>query len=128
MYNATGRLDRDSMIRQYLPLVHKLAHHMIIKLPASVELDDLVQAGMIGLADALTRYESSQGVQFETFASQRIRGAMIDELREVDWMSRSSRKSQKDIEKALHRLEQTLGRQPQESETVSYTHLRAHET
>lgn len=124
MYNATGRLDRDSMIRQYLPLVHKLAHHMIIKLPASVELDDLVQAGMIGLADTLTRYESSQGVQFETFASQRIRGAMIDELREVDWMSRSSRKSQKDIEKALHRLEQTLGRQPQESEIAAELGLK----
>ncbi|MCP4519565.1 MAG: FliA/WhiG family RNA polymerase sigma factor, partial [Delftia sp.] len=70
----------------------------------------------IGLAEALSRFESEQGVQFETFASQRIRGAMLDELREGDWMSRSSRKSQKDIEHALHRLEQRLGRTPLESE------------
>jgi RNA polymerase sigma factor for flagellar operon FliA len=89
---------------------------MIAKLPPNVELDDLIQVGMIGLAEALSRFESEQGVQFETFASQRIRGAMLDELREGDWMSRSSRKSQKDIEHALHRLEQRLGRTPLESE------------
>lgn len=104
------------MIRQYVPLVRRLAHHMIAKLPANVELDDLIQVGMIGLSDALTRYEVSQGVQFETFATQRIRGAMLDELRDSDWMSRSSRKSQKDIEKAVQRLEQKLGRSPLESE------------
>jgi len=115
-YTAKGQLDRDAMIRQYVPLVRRLAHHMIAKLPANVELDDLIQVGMIGLSDALTRYEASQGVQFETFATQRIRGAMLDELRESDWMSRSSRKSQKDIEKAVQRLEQKLGRSPLESE------------
>ena len=89
---------------------------MMAKVPPNVELDDLIQVGMIGLAEALSRYEPSQGVQFETFATQRIRGAMIDELREGDWMSRSSRKSQKEIEVALHRLEQKLGRSPLESE------------
>lgn len=116
MYTAKGQLDRDALIRQYSPLVRKLAHHMIAKLPPSVELDDLIQVGMIGLAEALTRYQASQGVQFETFATQRIRGAMIDELRESDWMSRGSRKSQKEIEHAVHRLEQRLGRSPSESE------------
>lgn len=115
-YTAKGQLDRDAMIRQYVPLVRRLAHHMIAKLPANVELDDLIQVGMIGLTDALTRYEVAQGVQFETFATQRIRGAMLDELRDSDWMSRSSRKSQKDIEKAVRRLEQKLGRCPLESE------------
>ena len=74
---------------------------------------------MIGLAEALSRFESEQGVQFETFASQRIRGAMLDELREGDWMSRSSRKSQKEIEQALNRLEQRLGRSPLESEIAA---------
>ncbi len=118
-YTAKGHLDRDAMIRQYLPLVRRLAHHMIAKLPANVELDDLIQVGMIGLSEALTRYEVAQGVQFETFATQRIRGAMLDELRESDWMSRSSRKSQKDIEKALRRLEQKLGRSPLESEIAA---------
>ncbi len=116
MYTAKGQLERNALIRQHVPLVRRIAHHMIAKLPPNVELDDLIQVGMIGLADALTRFEAAQGVQFETFASQRIRGAMLDELREGDWMSRSSRKSQKDIEHALRRLEQTLGRSPLESE------------
>ena len=122
-YTAKGQLDRDAMIRQYLPLVRRLAHHMIAKLPANVELDDLIQVGMIGLSEALTRYEVAQGVQFETFATQRIRGAMLDELRESDWMSRSSRKSQKDIEKAVQRLEQKLGRSPLESEIAAELEL-----
>jgi RNA polymerase sigma factor for flagellar operon FliA len=116
MYTAKGQLDRDAMIRQYQPLVRKLAHHMMAKLPASVQVDDLIQVGLIGLSEALTRYEVAQGVQFETFATQRIRGAMIDELRENDWMSRSSRKSQKTIEQALRKLEHQLGRSPLESE------------
>ena len=116
MYTAKGHMDRDHMLRQYVPLVRRLAHHMIAKLPPNIELDDLIQVGMIGLSEALTRYEVAQGVQFETFATQRIRGAMIDELREGDWMSRGSRKSQKEIERAVQRLEQRLGRSPLESE------------
>ena len=116
MYTAKGQLDRNDLIRQYQPLVRKLAHHMMAKLPASVQVDDLIQVGLIGLSEALSRYEAAQGVQFETFATQRIRGAMIDELRENDWMSRGSRKSQKDIEQALRRLEHQLGRSPLESE------------
>lgn len=116
MYTSHGQLSRDALIRQHAPLVRRIAQHMIARLPPNVELDDLVQVGMIGLADALSRYEASQGVQFETFASQRIRGAMLDELRDNDWMSRTSRKGQKDIEAAIQRLEQQLGRAPRESE------------
>jgi len=119
MYTAKGQLDRNALIKQYQPLVRRLAHHMMAKLPASVEVDDLIQVGLIGLADALTRYEASQGVQFETFATQRIRGAMLDELRENDWMSRGSRKSQKEIETAMRKLEHRLGRTPVESEIAA---------
>ncbi len=116
MYTAKGRLDIDSMLRQYSPLVRRLAHQMIAKLPANVEIDDLIQVGMIGLTDALNRFEAGKGVQFETFATQRIRGAMLDELRGADWLSRGTRKQQRDIEGAVHRLEQRLGRAPHESE------------
>jgi RNA polymerase sigma factor for flagellar operon FliA len=119
MYTAKGQLDRDALIRQYSPLVRRLAHHMMAKLPASIQVDDLIQVGLIGLSEALTRFEATQGVQFETFATQRIRGAMIDELRENDWMSRGSRKSQKEIEGALNRLEHRLGRSPTESEIAA---------
>ncbi|HET6786524.1 MAG TPA: RNA polymerase sigma factor FliA [Aquabacterium sp.] len=116
MYTAKGRLNLDAMLHQYSPLVRRLAHQMIAKLPANVEIDDLIQVGMIGLTDALSRFDAGQGVQFETFATQRIRGAMLDELRGADWMSRGTRKQQRDIEAAVHRLEQRLGRAPQESE------------
>lgn len=116
MYTAKGQLDRNVLIKQYQPLVRRLAHHMMAKLPPSVDVEDLIQVGLIGLSDALSRYEAAQGVQFETFATQRIRGAMLDELRENDWMSRGSRKSQKDIEEAMRRLEHRLGRVPLESE------------
>ena len=119
MYTANGQLDRNALIKQYQPLVRRLAHHMMAKLPASVEVDDLIQVGMIGLADALTRFDATQGVQFETFATQRIRGAMLDELRESDWMSRGSRKSQKDIEAAIRWAEHKLGRAPMESEIAA---------
>jgi RNA polymerase sigma factor for flagellar operon FliA len=116
MYTAKGQLDVNALLKQYSPLVRRLAHQMIAKLPANVEIDDLIQVGMIGLTDALSRFDSGQGVQFETFATQRIRGAMLDELRGTDWMSRGNRKHQRDIEGAVHRLEQRLGRTPQESE------------
>jgi RNA polymerase sigma factor FliA len=119
MYTAKGQLDLNSMLKQYSPLVRRLAHQMIAKLPANVEIDDLIQVGMIGLTDALSRFDAAQGVQFETFATQRIRGAMLDELRGSDWMSRGSRKQQRSIEAAVHKLEQKLGRAPQESEIAA---------
>ncbi|MBA3591469.1 RNA polymerase sigma factor FliA [Methylibium sp.] len=116
MYTATGRLETNAMLKQYSPLVRRLAHQMIAKLPANVEIDDLIQVGMIGLADASTRFDAAQGVQFETFATQRIRGAMLDELRGADWMSRGSRKQQREIEVAVRKLEQAHGRAPAESD------------
>jgi RNA polymerase sigma factor for flagellar operon FliA len=119
MYTAKGQLDLNSMLKQYRPLVRRLAHQMIAQLPANVELDDLIQVGMIGLTDALSRFDAAQGVQFETFATQRIRGAMLDELRGNDWMSRGSRRQQREIETAVHRLEQKLGRAPAESEIAA---------
>jgi RNA polymerase sigma factor for flagellar operon FliA len=119
MYTAKGQLDRNALIRQYQPLVRKLAHHMMAKLPANVQVDDLIQVGLMGLSEALTRFEATQGVQFETFATQRIRGAMLDELRENDWVSRGVRKSQKDIEASMRRLEHRLGRSPLESEIAA---------
>jgi RNA polymerase sigma factor for flagellar operon FliA len=117
MYTAKGQLrDSNNQLKQYSPLVRRLAHQMIAKLPANVELDDLIQVGMIGLNDALSRFDPGQGVQFETFATQRIRGAMLDELRGGDWMSRGDRRHQRSIEAAVHKLEQRLQRAPNESE------------
>jgi RNA polymerase sigma factor for flagellar operon FliA len=119
MYTAKGRLDANAMLKQYSPLVRRLAHQMIAKLPANVELDDLIQVGMIGLSDALSRFDAAQGVMFETFATQRIRGAMLDELRGNDWMSRGDRRHQRSIEAAVRTLEQRHGRAPSEGEIAA---------
>jgi RNA polymerase sigma factor FliA len=119
MYTPKGQLDNDALLKQYSTLVRRLAHQMIAKLPANVEINDLIQVGMIGLNDALSRFDLAQGVQFETFATQRIRGAMLDELRGSDWMSRGDRRHQRSIESAVHRLEQRLGRAPHESEIAA---------
>ncbi|MEO5701550.1 MAG: RNA polymerase sigma factor FliA [Casimicrobiaceae bacterium] len=115
-YTANSRADSEKRLKEFAPLVRRMAHHLAAKLPASVEIDDIIQAGMIGLMDAATRYQEGQGAQFETFATQRIRGAMLDELRQNDWLPRSTRKSLRRIESAVHRLEQKLGRAPTETE------------
>jgi RNA polymerase sigma factor for flagellar operon FliA len=116
MYTATGTLDTNARITTFAPLVRRMAHHLAARLPSSVQIDDIIQAGMIGLMDAAARFEESQGNQFETYATQRIRGAMLDELRSNDWLPRSTRKSLRRIESAMHKLEQRLGRAPSEIE------------
>lgn len=116
VYSARGTVERAAYVKQYAPLVRRLAHQMIARLPANVELDDMIQAGMMGLMDAIGRFEEAQGTQFEVYAASRIRGAMLDELRANDWLPRSARKSQRDIENAIHRLEGKLKRAPTETE------------
>jgi RNA polymerase sigma factor FliA len=116
MYTASGNLNRSGWIEEYAPLVKRIAHHIMAKLPASVQVDDIIQAGMMGLMDAVNRYEENQGAQFSTFAAQRIRGAMLDELRSCDWLPRGIRKNMRQIEKVIHALEQKLGRAPSEQE------------
>jgi RNA polymerase sigma factor for flagellar operon FliA len=118
MYTVKGKADRDHLLEQHMPLVKRLAHHMKAKLPPSVEVDDLVQAGMMGLLDAINRYEDTHGAQFETYAVLRIRGAMLDELRNSDWMPRSTRQSMRKVETAMNALQQKLGRAPTESEVA----------
>lgn len=108
--------SKDDFVRQYAPLVKRIAYHLMTRLPASVEVDDLIQAGLLGLLDAVDRYDDSHGANFETYASQRIRGAMLDELREADWASRNVRRAGRQIEEAMHILEQRLGRPPSEQE------------
>jgi RNA polymerase sigma factor for flagellar operon FliA len=108
--------EPTDLLKEYAPLVRRLALQLIAKLPANVDLDDLIQAGMIGLLDAGKRYQCDQGAKFETYASQRIRGAMLDELRANDWVSRGLRQSSRGVAKAVHAQEQKLGRAPNETE------------
>ena len=122
MYTATGRSEKGEkgdLLTLYMPMVKRLAHHMMGRLPPSVEEDDIVQAGMMGLLDAISRYDEAQSAQFEAYAIQRIRGSMIDELRHSDWMPRSARQSMRKIEKAIGMLQHQLGRQPSEGEIAN---------
>ncbi|OHX13985.1 RNA polymerase sigma factor FliA [Chromobacterium sphagni] len=115
--NAAPSVEID--VEAYAPLVRKLASIMIARLPASVDLGDLIQVGMIGLIEAARQFDPAQGVMFETFASQRIRGAMLDELRREDWLPRQARRNARQIEEAISRLEQQLSRAPLESEIAA---------
>ncbi|MDB5990638.1 MAG: fliA [Herbaspirillum sp.] len=123
MYNVHGKADKNHLLTQHGPLVKKLAHQLKARLPPNVEVDDLIQAGMMGLLDAISRYEDTHGAQFETYAVQRIRGAMLDELRSSDWLPRSIRQNMRKVEDAVQVLTQQLGRTPQESEMAKQMDL-----
>lgn len=116
MYNASGLNDKEQCLREYSHLVKLIAHQMMSRLPYSVQIDDIIQAGMMGLLDAASRYDEFHGAMFETYASKRIRGAMLDELRAADWLPRSLRRNMRLIEVAISHLQQKLGRSPNEQE------------
>jgi len=119
MYTAQGKIKQTNLLDEYLPLVRRQALSMQVRLPASVELDDLIQAGTVGLLEAVGRFDASQGASFTTFASQRIRGAMLDELRSRDWLPRSVRRNARMVDEAVRRLEQQLGRAAEENEIAT---------
>lgn len=116
MYVGAENRDKNALAQEFLPMVKRIAYHMMTRLPASVEVDDLIQAGLMGLMDAADRYDSEQGAHFETYATQRVRGAMLDELREADWASRNVRRAGRQIESAMHILQQRHQRPPSEQE------------
>lgn len=110
MYTAKGELITDDLVTRHAPLVKRIAYHLLGRLPASVMVDDLIQAGMIGLLDAARQYDESQGASFETYASIRIRGAMLDELRRNDWVPKSVHRRARDVADAIHQVEMRTGR------------------
>jgi RNA polymerase sigma factor FliA len=115
-FKGTSNTHLDTLLLQYRPLVKRLAQKMMARLPFNVEVDDLIQVGMLGLADAITRFDETQGVQLEAFATQRIKGAMLDELRQNDHLSRGVRSQQRAVNLVTQKLEHELGRRPKDSE------------
>jgi RNA polymerase sigma factor for flagellar operon FliA len=103
---------RQKLMEQYLPLVKNVAGRMAMGFPKSVELSDLINTGVIGLIEAMSNFDPSRGVKFETYAVPRIRGAILDELRSLDWVPRSTRAKSREIERATSKLENQLGRPP----------------
>ncbi len=101
---------RDALILEHLPQIKYIAHRISAKLPSHVELNDLISAGVLGLLDAVEKFDPERGVKFKTYAELRVKGAILDSLRNLDWAPRSLRKRSKDLEKVYKELEQRLGR------------------
>ncbi|MCW8826404.1 MAG: RNA polymerase sigma factor FliA [Gammaproteobacteria bacterium] len=118
MYEANGQQSRDELVTQHAGLVKKIAYHMIARLPASVQVDDLIQAGMMGLLDAASHYDASQGAAFETYASIRVRGSMLDELRRNDWAPKSVHRKGRELSAAIHRVEMRTGQDASDREVA----------
>jgi RNA polymerase sigma factor FliA len=112
--------DRDELITDCLPLVKFIAHRISARLPAHVEVDDLIHSGILGLMDAVKKFEPDRNVKFKTYAEQRIRGAILDGLRDLDWVPRSLRRKKKDIETAYRELEQRRGRAATDEEVAAH--------
>ncbi|NWN91688.1 RNA polymerase sigma factor FliA [Marinobacter adhaerens] len=118
MYNQAGAASPSELIEKHAPLVKKIALHLMARLPASVQLDDLMQAGMIGLLEAAQRYSSTRGATFETYAGIRIRGSMVDEIRKGDWVPRSVHRNARKVARAIKIVEDRAGREAQDSEVA----------
>lgn len=111
--------SRSELVEQHAALVKRIAYHLIARLPHTVEVEDLIQAGMIGLLDASHQFNASQGASFETYAGIRIRGAMLDEIRRNDWAPRSVHKKARDISEKMQQIAQQKGRDATDSEVAA---------
>ena len=112
--------DKGLQVEQYAYLVKRIAHHIMARMPASVEVDDLIQSGMIGLLEAAQKYDASKGASFETYAGIRIHGAIVDEMRRGDWVPRSVHKNTRAINQAIADIEAKSGRDARDTEIASY--------
>jgi RNA polymerase sigma factor for flagellar operon FliA len=118
MYAEVKKQQRDQRIVEHVGLVKRIAYHLLHRLPSSVQVDDLIQAGMIGLIEASKHYDAAQGASFETYAGIRIRGAMLDELRHSDWAPRSLHKKMRQVSEAMREIEHMTGRDAKDSDVA----------
>ncbi|MBX2808523.1 MAG: RNA polymerase sigma factor FliA [Cellvibrionaceae bacterium] len=109
-YQQSSKVSAAPVVEEYVYLVKRIAQHVMARMPASVQLDDLVQAGMVGLLEAWQKYDAAQGASFETYAGIRIRGAIIDEMRKGDWVPRSVHRNARRISDVIAGVEAQLGR------------------
>ncbi len=120
MYTSVQSGGTDERVMQHVPLVKRIAYHLLNKLPDSVQVDDLIQAGMLGLLEAIKNFDATQGASFETYAGIRIRGAMLDEVRRSDWTPRSVHKKSRMVTKAIRAIENQTGREARDSDVAEY--------
>lgn len=120
VYSDVQNLNFDQLVREHAGLVKRIAHHLMGRLPDSVQVDDLIQAGMIGLLEAARKYDGGKGASFETYAGIRIRGAMLDEIRRGDWAPRSVHRNSRRITDAIKQVESEKGRDAEDSEVAAF--------
>lgn len=118
-----SRADQERIVRHYAPKIRYLALRLKAKLPRSVELTELISAGTLGFMESLGKFRAQLGIRFETYAENRIRGAMLDELRRLDWFPRSLRQRVRQLDEAVWRIEHEKGRAPTEEELQAHTGL-----
>lgn len=126
-YNTKQTVWTEEHIKKYLPLVKKISGRLAMSLPAHIDDEDLIGYGVFGLLDALQRFEPSRGVKFETYATLRIRGSIIDGLRAMDWVPHSARQKVKKVNQVYGELENTLGRNPTEEEVAKHLDITIEE-
>ncbi len=114
----TSNQSKTDLVTQHASLVKRIAYHLIARLPHTVDVEDLIQAGMIGLLDASQNYDANQGASFETYAGIRVRGAMLDEIRRNDWAPRSVHRKAREIAAVIQQIEQQNGRNAQDNEVA----------
>ncbi|MCV6604287.1 MAG: RNA polymerase sigma factor FliA, partial [Porticoccaceae bacterium] len=119
-YTDHCKQQQEQLLQQHLPLVRRIAHHLMARMPAEVDVNDLIQVGMIGLLEASKNYAASQGASFQTYASIRIRGAMLDELRRSDWTPRSVQRKARQLASATREVEAQHGRNASDTEVARH--------
>jgi RNA polymerase sigma factor FliA len=129
MYNRAQNAgeSQDRLVEQFAPLVKRIAYHLLARLPSSVQVEDLTQAGMIGLLEASRKFDHGKGASFETYAGIRIRGAMLDEVRKGDWAPRSVHRNTRMVSEAMRAVEARLGRDAKDQEVAAELNMSLEE-
>jgi RNA polymerase sigma factor FliA len=128
LYSISGQsLSREEIVHKYLPLVKYVAGKISVNLPSHVEINDLINEGILGLIDAISKYDDSRGVKFETYATTRISGAILDALRAMDWVPRAVRQKARELERVFATLENEIGRVPEDEEIAKAMGLKLKE-
>jgi len=110
--------NREEVIKRYSPMIKYVANRIAMRLPPHIEVDDLISVGVLGLMDAISKYDSSRGAKFKTYAEFRVRGAILDELRAMDWVPRSIRQKASNVDKVVQGLQSKLSRAPEDEEVA----------
>ncbi|MEJ2059507.1 MAG: RNA polymerase sigma factor FliA [Gammaproteobacteria bacterium] len=119
MYQAAERNDLELLVAEHAALVKRIAYHLLPRLASNVQVDDLIQAGIVGLIEAAKRFRPDQGASFETYAGIRIRGAMLDEVRQHSWGPRSAHRKARALNEAIRKVEANLGRAARDAEVAA---------